>query len=347
MKTGYLSALVLMSMVSFPLIAEESVPKKTLAIVYEEGKTPEALFHKSFEYFNKLRETGELKSAELGTAKIFGEVIDIQTPTDSSTAAQYERDAALSAVRNSIQAANVPYSARFSILSTNHLFGDKSLGYVINPYRGCYDHDYLAKGLEKTGFKVVDASEKPDITMTIGIDMCMSENEFKEYIQKNTSLKVTNSNTQTENHSTSSSIGNDLMRSGSNAQLATPSGGGNAGIAVAGVGLALNIVNWLATKSPQEKDMIRYHVKFEGKDKKPLEFYPMIITKNTHKAGDAVYISARNEAEQFLFASFMGWNLDNNGFTEKLQPIFLEKDILKMTEMIVALKNNQTKETNQ
>lgn len=345
MKTGYLSALVLMSMVSFPLIAEESVSKKTLAIVYEEGKTPEALFRQSLGYFKKMIATGELKSAEIGTAKIFGEVIDIQTATDNAAIAKYERDAALSAVRNSIQAENIPYSSRFTILSTNHLFGDKSLGYVINPYRGCYDHDYLVKGLEETGFNVVDVSEQPDITMTIGIDMCMSENEFKEYIQKNTALKVTKSSTPTGNKS--SRIGNDLMRSGSSAQLGTPSGGGNVGMAVAGVGLALNMVSWLATKSPQEQDMIRYHVKFEGKDKKPLEFYPIIITKNTHKAGDVVHISARNEAEQLLFASFMGWNLDNNGFTEKLPPILLEKDILKITEMIVASKNNKTKETNQ
>lgn len=341
MNNSYFAAIILIGILTFPLIAEETVSKKTLAIIYEEGKTPDTLFHAALGYFKKAIETGDLKSAELGTAKIFGEVIDIRTASNSTTTAKHERDIAAIAVRNSIEAANVPYSAQFSILSTNILFGDKSLGYVINPYRGCYDHDYLAKALEKTGYKIVDASEKPDITMTIGIDMCMSENEFKEYIQKNTSLKVTNTNTSIGSNSTNSSIGNDLMHAGSSAQLGTPSGGGNAGMAVAGVGLALNMVNWMATKTPQERDLIRYHVKFEGKDKKPIEFYPMVMTKNTHKAGDTVHISARNEAEQLLFASFMGWNLDNNGFTEKLPPILLEKDILKTTEMMVASKNNK------
>ena len=321
----------------FSTYADEPA-KKTLAIVYEDGKTPEALFHSSLGYFKKAIETGVLKSAELGTAKIFGEVIDIQTATDSTTTAKHERDVAAISVKNAIEAANVPYSGRFSILGTNLLFGDKSLGYAINPYKGCYDHDYLAKGLEQTGFKIVDASEQPDITMTIGIDMCMSENEFKEYIQKNTSLKVKNDNAAAGNH-TSTSLGNDLIRSGSSAQLGTPTGGCNVGMAVAGVGVALNMVNWLATKTPQERDLIRYHVKFEGKDKKPIEFYPMVITKNTHKTGDTLYISARNEAEQLLFVSVMGWNLDNNGFSEKLPPVLLEKDILKATVMMVASKN--------
>lgn len=310
--------------------------KKTLAIVYEDGKTPEALFHTSLGYFKKAIETGDLKSAELGSAKIFGEVIDIQTATDSTTIAKRERDVAAIAVRNSIEATNLPYTARFSIHPTNLIFGDKSLGYVINPYRGCYDHDFLAKGLEKTGFKIVDTSEQPDFTMTIGIDACMSENEYKEYVQKHTSLKLKSANASTGNRG--SSMGDDLMRSGSSVQLGTPTGGGNAGMAVAGVGLALNMVNWMTTKAPQERDMIRYHVKFEGKDKKPMEFYPMIFTKNTHKEGDPVQLSAKNESEALLYSTFIAWNIDEKALREKLPSFLFEKDILKMTEAIVASK---------
>lgn len=338
MKTGYLSAFVVMSMVSFPLMAEESVPKKTLAIVYEEGKTPEALFHKSFEYFKKLTETGELKLAELGRAKIFGEVIDIQTATDSSTTARYERNAAVSSVRNAMQVANIPYSARFSVHPTNLLFGDKSLGYVINPYRGCYQHDYLAKGFEQSGFEIVEASKNPDITVTIAIDACMSENEFKEYVQKNTTLKAKSDNTSSGSHQAGSSFGNDLIRSGSNVQLGTPSGGSNAGLAVAGVGLALNMVSWLTTKSPQEKDMIRYHVKFEGKNKTKFEFYPIVFTQNTHKEADTVHISAYQEAEKFLFSSFIAWNILDSALSEKIPQHFFERDVLKAIEMIVKGK---------
>jgi hypothetical protein len=333
MRSNYLSTLVLMSIVSFPLLSEESLPKKTLAIVYEETKTSDALFHTAFTHFKKVVGSGELKSAELGTAKIFGEVIDIQTATDRISTALHEREAALWVIRNSIEADNLPYSGRFSILGTNIMFGDKSLGYTINPYRGCYQHDYLAKGLEQSGFTIVDANASPDITMTIGIDACMTENEYKAYIQKNTSLKIKN-NTTTAN-TNNSNIGNDLIRSGSSAQLGTPTGGGNAGIAVAGVGLALNMVNWLTAKSPQERDMTRYHVKFEGKNKTPLEFYPMGLSINTHKEGAPIYIRSYEEGEKYLFVTFIAWNAIDSGFSEKLPPYLLEKNITKATEMMV------------
>lgn len=339
MKTSYFVSIALVTILSSSLVAEETLPKKTLAIVYEDGKTPEALFHTSLGYFKKAIETGDLKSAELGTAKIFGEVIDIQTATDSTTASKHERDVVAISVRNAMETANVPYSARFSIHPTNLLFGDKSLGYAINPYLGCYDHDYLAKGLEKTGFKIVDAREQPDITMTIGIDACMSENEYKEYVQKNTSLKVRNSNTPTGSNSTNSSIGNDLMRSGSSVQLGTPTGGGNAGMAVAGVGLALNMVSWMTTKAPQERDVIRYYVKFEGKDKTPLEFYPFILSKNTHKEGTPIDMTSYQEPEKMLFSSFLAWNALGGSFNDQLPAVLFEKNILKATEMVVAAKN--------
>lgn len=331
--------LIILSILGLTINVHADEPmKKTLTIVYEKGKTPEELFNTAYEYFKKLTETGELKSAEFGTAKNFGKVIDIQTKTDDTVIAHYEKNVAAISVRNMIEASNLPYSGRFAIHSTNYLFGDKSLGYVINPYLGCYDHDFLAKGLEKSGFMFVNANQQPDITMTIGIDTCMSENEFKEYIQKNTALKAKNLGVSVANNSASSSLGNDLIRSGSSVQLGTPSGGGNAGLAVAGVGLALNMANWLTTKSPQERDVIRYHVKFEGKNKKPLEFYPIVITNNTHTAETPVHISSKFEAEKLLYSTFLGWNLDDKELTDKLPPLLLEKDVFKMVELMVASK---------
>ncbi len=252
--------------------------------------------------------------------------------------AKVERDIATGKVTERIQASNVPFTGRFTSMSTNLLFGDKSLGYILNPYRGCYDHGYLAKGLENNGFKLVNANQEPDITMTIGIDTCMTENEFKEYIQKNTALKAKSAASTASVNNTSTSVGNDLIRSGSSVQLGTPSGGGNAGLAVASVGLALNMVNWLATTPPQERDVIRYHVKFEGKNKKPLEFYPIVITNNTHKAETPVHISAKSEAENLLFSTFLGWNQDDKELIDKLPPLLLEKDVFKMVELMVASK---------
>lgn len=314
----------------------EETPKKTIALVYEEGKTPQALFHTAFDHFSKLTQTGELKSAEWGTTKIFGKVIDIQTATDSTTVSKYEKDVAAITVRNAIEASNVPYSGRFTVLSTNHFFGDKSLGYVINPYRGCYDHEYLAKGLENSGYRLVEANEIPDLTLKIGIDVCMTENEYKEYIQKNTALKLNN---QTANsNGSNSSFGNDLIRAGSSAQLGTPSGGGNAGLAVAGIGLALNMASWMMTKTPQERDVIRYHVTFSGKDKNAVEFYPIAFTKDTHKEGEPVYIGSYRELEKLVFSTFLEWDVADKKFSDNLPSVLKEKDILKMTEQAFSSK---------
>ncbi|MDD3596487.1 hypothetical protein [Sulfuricurvum sp.] len=318
------------------LLHADELSKKTLAVVYEETKTSQALFHTAFGYFSKLTQSGELKSAELGSAKIFGEVIDIQTNTDDSSTAKSERDMAVISVKNAIEASNTPYSSRFTALATNLIFGDKSLGYIINPYRGCYDHDYFVKGFEKNGYQLVDVNQNPDITISIGIDACMTENEYKEYIQKNTALRLKTQTASTDG--STSSFGNDLMRAGSSAQLGTPSGGGNAGLAVAGVGLALNLANWLTTKTPQEKDVIRYHVTFSGKDKQLFEFYPMIITKETHKEGNPLYIGSYHEAEQALFSTFLAWEIDPKELVRKLPSFVLEKDMIKMTEQIFSQK---------
>ena len=323
----------------FSSVQAEEVPTKTLAIVYEDGKTPDALLDSALGYFSQLIDTGALRSAKLGSASVFGKVIDIQTPTDSLGISKREINTALSLVKNSMQSANIPYSAQFTVLKTNLLFGDKSLAYVLNPYKGCYDHSYLAKGLEKTGFKIVDKSENPDITMTIGVDLCMSENEFKAYAQKNTQLRLHNARQSDQNISSHQTIGNDLVQSGANVQLNSPSGKGNAGLAVAGVGLALNMVDWLITQTPQERDFIRYYVKFEGKDKKTVEFYPLTVTKETHKVGTPILSSAKNQTEQILFTLFLGWNLDSNDFSAKLPPVMMEKDLFKSIEMMIASSN--------
>lgn len=336
MKNSYIAAIALIGIVTSSLLAEETIPKKTLAIIYEEGKTSEALFCRALTFYKKLIPEKLLKTAELGNSKLYGQVINFQTDGDDEYMLKYRVQGSSNHIKEIMANSNEPYTGRFNHYSENLFFGDKSLGYAINPYRGCYQHDFLAKGLEQTGFKLVNASENPDITMTIGIDACMSETEYKEYIQKNTTLKINNVNTATSTNG--SGIGNDLIRSGSSAQLGTPTGGGNAGISVAGVGIALNMVNWLTTKSPQERDVIRYHVKFEGKDKTPLDFYPFMLSKNTHKVGTSIDIGSYQEAEKALFTSFLAWNALGGSFNDQLPAVLFEKDILKATEMMVGNK---------
>ncbi len=67
--------LIILSILGLTINVHADEPmKKTLTIVYEKGKTPEELFHTAFGYFKELTKAGELISADLGTAKIFGEV---------------------------------------------------------------------------------------------------------------------------------------------------------------------------------------------------------------------------------------------------------------------------------
>lgn len=311
---------------------------KRIAIIYEDERMPVSLFDKAYQYFSELTQTGELKTVEIGNNKNVGKIINIQTPTDDRIIAGYEHIIVKNKVEEKIQKNNLPYTARFQIFSKNIMFGDKSLGYVVNPYRGCYDHTYLAQGFIDSGYQLVEANDNPDAIIKIGIDVCMTENEFKEYIQKNTALKVTKQPTTSKEGDYS--IGNDLIRAGTNVQLGTPNGSDNAGLAVAGVGLALNVANWMMTKTPQERDIIRYHVTFSGKDKLDLDYYPLIITNNTHKEGETVHYSSYREIEKLVFQSFFGWNMASNTFGNALPPLSKEKDILKITEQLVSSKNN-------
>lgn len=309
---------------------------KRIAIVYEDEQTPEALFNKAYKFFSELTHTGELKTVEIDNDKNGVKIINIQTPTDDRTIAGYEHIIVKNKVEEKIQKDNLPYSGRFQIFSKNIMFGDKSLGYVVNPYRGCYNHMFLAKGLEKSGYQLVEANETPDLTLKIGIDICMTENEYKEYIQKNTALKLKKQIVSSDGANIS--LGNDLMRAGSSAKLGTPSGGGNAGLAVAGVGLALNMASWMMTKTPQERDVIRYHVTFSGKEKNAVEFYPIAFTKATHKESEPVQIGSYRELENLVFSSFLEWDAADKTFSDNLPAVLKEKDILKLTEQAVSLK---------
>lgn len=341
MKLQHKKSIVLLGlgMMAFTSLLQADEPiQKTLAIHYEEGKTSEALFHQSLRYFQKLVEIGAIKSASLGTAKIFGEVIDFQTMTDSTSASLAEKNLVAQKIQESINQSNIPVTGKFAVLSTNILFGDKTLQFAINPYRGCYNHDFLAKGFEKKGYKIVDEKDSPDILLTIGIDACMSENEMKAYIKRNTSLSLKQPDTNVPT-STTSSGGTDLIRAGSSMQLGTPSGGGNTGMAVAGIGLAVNMVNWIASDgAPKERDMVRYSVTMQSKEKPPITFYPIGFTKDTHDSIKPISLSAYTEAEKSLYLTFLAWDKENQDLEKLLPEAFLEKNFSKSIEMIVSSK---------
>lgn len=327
MKFRYLSVWMTAGIAAFSLSAQERSADKTIALVYEDGKTPQALFHTALGHFSKLTQTGELKYAKLGTVKHFGEVIEVQTDSDSGSVAKAKRCSALEKVTEEMQKSNLPYSGRFKDFSTNFFFGDTSLGYVINPYRGCYDQEYLLNGLEKRGYRMVTAQENPDITLTIGIDVCMTENEYKAYIHNNTAPGL---NTQTASYNGTAVA---RVNDGMSAQSGIPSG-----IKAPGAASALKMSNRILSKTAQERDVLRYHVTFSGKEKKEVEFYPFAFTDTTHKEGEPVNMGAYHELENIVFSAFLDWDAEDKAFNDKIPSVLKEKDFLKMTEQALHSK---------
>jgi hypothetical protein len=332
MKLKLLLTSAAILMINVSLYADEALPKKTVSIVYIEGKTPDHLFVNSLNHFKKLITTGEIISTQFSTANIFGDVIDFQTPTEGISASMHARKNVSQKIQQQIGESNSTYSGRFTMLSRNIFFGDKSLAFAINPYRGCYSHPYLAKGLENAGYTVVDSTaQSPDIKITISVDTCLCENEYKEHVAKYTALNVT---AQKQPSNSTNNTGNDLMSTGSTMHLGSPTSDG-VGLAVAGVGLALNMVSWLASDSPKERDVIRYHAKFEAKGKESVEYYPIVITQDNHAIGEAINMSAYKEAENNLYSGFLAWEKDDKAFIKTLPNYTLEKNLAKATQMMV------------
>ena len=309
--------------------AAEDIMPKTIAIKFDKGKSTEDLLQKTVERFQSIADEQGIKSIEL-LPRYFGHEIEIQTITDDKMISQSVVHGAVYRVSEDMKKANLPYSTRFQQLPKNIFFGDKSIQVVSIPYEKCYDQKYLSKKLENIGMKIVDLSENPDITLTIGIDVCMTESELKTFVSKKAEETIASVPTKKQ------SIGTDLIRAGSNTQLGSPSGYGNVGVAVAGIGVALNVVNWLsAPPSPQEHDMVRYHIKFESKNKPSAEFYPLVRTDKTHKSGDPIAYGAYYDVENVLIEQLIDWNNNPKKAIENLYNIYLEKDIMKQVPMVI------------
>lgn len=313
------------------LSADEAI-KKTIAIQYDQGKSPDDLLENAYNHFKDEIKNKKLLSVGYRDAMVFGKVIDIQVSSDNAVASSRECSVVAQDLQESMFVSNLPYSGRFTILKTNILFGDRSLAYALNPYKGCYNEDILLHTLKNSGYKIVALNENPDITMTIGIDACLTENEYKRFIQKNSSLQIAKDDNITKK--SSNLIGNDLIQAGSNVQLSSHANS-STGVAVAGIGVALNIIDWLANKTPKERDLIRYHLKFEAKDKKTLDFYPMILTKDDHANDKPINLRAYSEIEKLLFSSFTAWN-NNIDIQDSIPKAMFEKDIVKATQMMVS-----------
>jgi hypothetical protein len=305
------------------------VAPKTIAIKFDKGKSTDDLLQNMLERLQGVASEEGIKSVEL-LPRYFGHEIEVQTITDDKMLSQSAVHGAVYRISEDMKKANLPYSTRFQQLPKNIFFGDKSIQVVSIPYEKCYDQKYLSKKLENIGMKIVNVSENPDITLTIGIDVCMTENELKNLVSKKSEEAIASTPSKKQG------IGTDLVRAGSSVQLGSPSGYGNAGVAVAGIGLALNVVDWLsAPPSPQEHDMVRYHIKIEGTDKPTAEFYPLVRTDKTHKSGDAIAYGASHDVENVLIEQLNDWNNNPKKAIENLYNIYLEKDLIKQVPMVI------------
>lgn len=314
---------------STSIFASENVIQKTIAINFEKGKSPEDLLQKTVERFQGIASEQGIKSIEL-LPRYFGHEIEIQTITDDKMISQSAVRGAVYRVAENMKKENLPYSTRFQQLPKNIFFGDKSIQVVSVPYEKCYDQKYLSKKLENMGIKIVDISENPDITLTIGIDVCMTESELKTFVAKTAETTSAKASTKQQR------LGTELMGAGSNIKLQSPNGYNNVGVTVAGIGLALNVVDWLsAPPPPQEHDMVRYHIKFESKNKPTAEFYPLIRTDKTHKFGEPIGYGAYYDVENVLIEQLTDWNNNPQKAIENLYNIYLEKDIMKQVPMVI------------
>lgn len=311
------------------ILAAEDIIPKTIAIKFDKGKSPDDLLQKTVERLQSVASEEGIKSVEL-LPRYFGHEIEIQTIINDKMLSKSAAAGAIYRVTEDMKKENLPYSTRFLQLPKNIFFGDKSIQIMSVPYEKCYDQKYLSKKLENIGMKIVDVSENPDITLTLGIDVCMTESELKTFVSKKSEEAITPIPTKKQG------IGSDLIRAGSNTHLGSPSGYGNVGIAVAGIGLALNVVDWLsAPPSPQEHDMVRYHIKFESKNKPSAEFYPLVRTDKTHKFGDTIAYGAYYDVENVLIEQLTDWNNNPKKAIENLYNIYLEKDIMKQVPMVI------------
>lgn len=305
------------------------VASKTIAIKFDKGKSIDDLLQNITERLQGVASEEGIKSVEL-LPRYFGHELEVQTISDDKMLSQSAVHGAVYRISEDMKKANLPYSTRFQQLPKNIFFGDKSIQVVSIPYEKCYDQKYLSNKLEKIGMKIVDLSENPDITLTIGIDVCMTESELKTFVAKTAEEKIAKASTKQQR------LGTDLMGAGSNINLQSPNGYGNVGVTVAGIGLALNVVNWLSAPPPaQEHDMVRYHIKFESKNNPSAEFYPLIRTDKTHKSGDSIAYGAYYDIENVLIEQLTDWNNNPKKAIENLYNIYLEKDIIKQVPMVI------------
>lgn len=326
---------------------------KRIAILHEKGKMPTDWYKTTFELSKKRIESGEIISSDIVQEGDRSGLIRFLVHSDSFTAAWNERALILDRIGDEFRTQGLPITYHYVSFPENKIFGDKRVGYILNRFESCYYEPFLTQGLVAQGATIVEANENPDITLTIGVDTCMSGFELDAYLRQKynyQSTYITSINReagipiQVASKTNPSGMGSDLMRSGSSLQLSN-STSGTAGLTIASVGLALDMFERFASKDPDgiknidlkpgmDIDLVRYHITLEGKGQKKVSFYHTNTGTTQHDRYGAIANDTFVYPMQVLTLYLTNWMKDSASMEAGLQRHHKEPDLLKALKIL-------------
>jgi hypothetical protein len=273
--------------------------------------------------------------------------------SDSFSAAIDERALAVGRIGDEFRKQGLPITDHYISFPENKIFGDKRISYIVNRFESCYYEPYLTDGLISQGATIVKENENPDMTLTIGVDTCMSGWELNNYIKekyKGESTYITSVNREAgapvkvSQKTGPSGLGSNLMRSGSSVQLSNATSG-STGLAIAGIGLALDLferslsnkdtgIQNINLKPGMAIDLVRYHVTLEGKGQKKVVFYHTYTGTTQHDQYGTIANDTFIYPMQMLYLNLANWMRDSNTMEKGLQTHQKEPDLLKALKIL-------------
>lgn len=273
--------------------------------------------------------------------------------SDSFSEAMKERALVVDKVGDAFRKQGLPITYHYLSFPENKIFGDKRISYIIDRFESCYYEPFLTKGLLSQGAIIVNENENPDVTLTIGIDTCMSGWELENYMKekyKGESTYITSVNREAgipvnvSKKIAPSGLGGSLMRSGSSLQLGNATGGAT-GLAIAGVGLALDlfersssnenaVIQNIDLKPGMAIDLVRYHITLEGEGQKKVAFYHTYTGTTQHNQYEAIAGDTFIYPMKMLYINMENWMKDSNAMEVGLQAHQKETDLLKALKIL-------------
>lgn len=348
-----LMILILSTILSAADTGNSTFAGKRIAILHEKGKTPDDWYKTTFDMSKKFVESGDMVSAEMVKDGERAGLIRFLVHSDSFSEAWKERALALDRVGDAFRSQKLPITYHYVSFPENKIFGDKRIGYIVNRFESCYYEPYLTDGLISQGATIVKENENPDITLTIGVDTCMSGWELENYMKekyKGQSTYITSVNREAgipvkvAKKIAPSGLGGDLIRTGSSLQLGNAASGAT-GLAIAGIGLALDlfersssngntVIQNIDLKHGMTIDLVRYHVTLEGRGQKKVSFYHTNTGTTQHDQYGAIANDTFIYPMQMLYLNLDNWMKDSNAMEVGLQTHHKEPDLLKALRIL-------------